>query len=185
MRTFCPTFPIHTNRFRWKTQFPDGIGKIIFVTPSNECKITGDRDAKVYLQLDFDKVKHKQNSHFIRQYRYCTVPGFPGELYYLPHTHGFDHCGLTLSADDVENVLDRRNIYSEAEIAKEIDDEPFRPYFHYCSSSGHNCKDHFHSRLYLQFIYLTFMYSQSLVYNLSFSRYISLNENANFPSVMP
>ena len=40
------------------------------------------------------------------------------ELYYLPHTHGFDHCGLTLSADDKENVLDQRDIYNEAEIAK-------------------------------------------------------------------
>ena len=95
-----------------------------------------------FLQLDLDKVKHEWNSHFIRQYRHCTVPGFPGELDYLPHTHRFDHCGLTLSADDVENVLDRRNIYSEAEIAKEINDEPFRPYFDHCSSSGHNCKDH-------------------------------------------
>ena len=87
------------------------------------------------------------------------MPVFPGELHYLHRTHGFDHCGLTLSADDVENVLDWRNIYSEAEIAKEIDDEPFRPYFHDCSNSGHNCKDHFHSRLYLQCKYLTFVYS--------------------------
>ena len=52
------------------------------------------------------------------------MPGIPDELYYLPHIHGFDHCGLTLSANDKENVLDRRDIYNEAEIAKEIDDEP-------------------------------------------------------------
>ena len=25
----------------------------------------------------------------------------------------------------------------------------FRPYFHYCLSSAHNCEDHFHSRQYL------------------------------------
>ena len=49
---------------------------------------------------------------------------FLDELYYLPHTHGFDHCGLTLSADDKENVLDQGDIYNEAEIAREIDDEP-------------------------------------------------------------
>ena len=49
---------------------------------------------------------------------------FLDELYYLPHFHGFDHCGLTLSADDKENVLDQRDIYNEAEIAKEIDDKP-------------------------------------------------------------
>ena len=52
------------------------------------------------------------------------MPGIPDELYYLPHIHGFDHGGLTLSANDTENVLNRRDIYNEAEIAKEIDDEP-------------------------------------------------------------
>ena len=29
----------------------------------------------------------------------------------------------------------------------------FRPYFHYCLSSAHYCKDHFHSCLYPQFKY--------------------------------
>ena len=33
--------PIHTNGFRWKTWFSDGIGKILFVTPSHGSKITG------------------------------------------------------------------------------------------------------------------------------------------------
>ena len=109
-----------------------------------------------FLQLDLDKVKHEWNSHFIRQYRHCTVPGIPSELYY---THGFDHFWLNLSADDVENVPDQRDIYNEAQIAKEIDDDPFRPYFHCCSRSGHYCEDHFHSRLYPQFKYMTFIYS--------------------------
>ena len=36
----------------------------------------------------------------------------------------------------------------------------FRPYFHYCLSSAHRCEDHFHSRLYPQFKYMTFIYSQ-------------------------
>ena len=35
----------------------------------------------------------------------------------------------------------------------------FRPYFHYCLSSAHYCEDHFHSRLYPQFKYMTFIYS--------------------------
>ena len=68
------------------------------------------------LQFELDKVKHEWNSHFIRQSRHCTVPGIPDELYYLPHTHGFDHCRLNLSADDKENVLDRREVYNEAEM---------------------------------------------------------------------
>ena len=38
----------------------------------------------------------------------------------------------------------------------------FRPYFHYYSSSVHYCEDHSHSRLYLQFKYMTFRYSQSI-----------------------
>ena len=35
----------------------------------------------------------------------------------------------------------------------------FRFYFHYCLSSAHYCEDHFHSRLYPQFKYMTFIYS--------------------------
>ena len=35
----------------------------------------------------------------------------------------------------------------------------FRPYFHYCLSSAHHCEDHFHSYLYPQFKYMTFIYS--------------------------
>ena len=32
-------------------------------------------------------------------------------------------------------------------------------YFHYCLSSAHHCEDHFHSCLYPQFKYMTFIYS--------------------------
>ena len=35
----------------------------------------------------------------------------------------------------------------------------FRPYFHYCLSNAHYCEDHFYSRLYSQFKYMTFIYS--------------------------
>ena len=44
----------------------------------------------------------------------------------------------------------------------------FRPYFHYCSSSVHYCKDHFYSCLYLQFKYMIFIYSQLFI--ISFIR---------------
>ena len=39
----------------------------------------------------------------------------------------------------------------------------FRPNFHYCSSSVYYCEDHFHSRLYPQFKYVTFIASQSFM----------------------
>ena len=39
----------------------------------------------------------------------------------------------------------------------------FRPYFHYCSSSVHYCEDHFHSRLYPHFKYMTSIYSKPFV----------------------
>ena len=35
----------------------------------------------------------------------------------------------------------------------------FKPYFHYCSSSAHYCEGHFHSHLYPQFKYMTFICS--------------------------
>ena len=42
----------------------------------------------------------------------------------------------------------------------------FRPYFHYCLSSAHYCEDHFHSRLYPQFKYMTLIYSSPFKLNI-------------------
>ena len=43
----------------------------------------------------------------------------------------------------------------------------FRPYFQYCSSSAHHCEDHFPSRLYPQFKYITFIYSQPFIHHFT------------------
>ena len=71
-----------------------------------------------FLQLDLDKVKHEWNSHFIRQYRHCTVPGIPSELYYFSTLT--DHFWLTLSADDVENVPDQRDYIKRHKLLRRL-----------------------------------------------------------------
>ena len=76
-----------------------------------------------FLQLELEKVKHEWNMHYIRRSRHDAVSGIPDELYYLPHTRGFEDCGSEVSADDIDNILNQRDIYVEAELAKEVDDE--------------------------------------------------------------
>ena len=76
-----------------------------------------------FLQLELEKVKHEWNMHYIRRCRHDAVSGIPDELYYLPHTRGFEDCGSEVSADNIDNILNQRDIYVEAELAKEVDDE--------------------------------------------------------------
>ena len=83
-----------------------------------------------FLQLEMDKVKHEWDMHFIRQSRHNSVSGVLDELYYLPHTSGFEDCGFEVSADDIEKILNQRDIYGQAELAKDVDDELFE-YFKY------------------------------------------------------
>ncbi|CAH3133661.1 unnamed protein product [Porites lobata] len=59
-----------------------------------------------FLQLELDKVKHEWNMHFIRQSRHNSV------------------------SDDIEKILNQRDIYGQAELAKDVDDELFE-YFKY------------------------------------------------------
>lgn len=76
-----------------------------------------------FLQLELEKVKHEWKMCHIRQSRRDTVSGIPDELCYLPHTCGFEDCGSEVSADDIDNILNQRDIYVQAELAKEVDDE--------------------------------------------------------------
>ena len=66
-----------------------------------------------FLQLELDKVKDDWNMHFIRQSRHSTVSGVPDELYYLPQTRGFEGWGFEVSAADIENMLNQRDIYEQ------------------------------------------------------------------------
>ena len=77
-------------------------------------------------------MKDDWNMHFIRQSRHNTVSGVPDELYCLPQTRGFEDCGFQVSADDIENILNQRDIYGQAELAKDVDDELLE-YFKYVS----------------------------------------------------
>ena len=43
----------------------------------------------------------------------------------ISNTRGFEDCGFEVSADDIEKVLNQRDIYGQAELAKDVDDELF------------------------------------------------------------
>ena len=83
-----------------------------------------------FLQLELEKVKQEWNMHYIRQSRHNTVSGIPYEFYHLPHTRGFEDCGYAVSAEDIENILNQRDIYGQAELAEDVDDE-VQQYFNY------------------------------------------------------
>ena len=70
-------------------------------------------------------MKHEWSMDYIRQSRHNTVAGIPSELYYLPHT-----CGFEASADDIEKIPNQRDVYGQAELAKDVDDELLE-YFKY------------------------------------------------------
>ena len=59
IQTFCHTFPIHTHR---KCIFSDGIGKILFVTPSNGCKI------RLTRKSTGSQMKIKEGTNVVRWY---------------------------------------------------------------------------------------------------------------------
>ena len=88
--TFCHTFPIHTHR---KCIFSDGIGKILFVTPSNGCKI------RLTRKSTGSQMKIKEGRNVVRWYPPIPifrmesdgVHGNPTESIYVHRNH--QSCG--------------------------------------------------------------------------------------------
>ena len=84
-----------------------------------------------FLQSELDKVKQEWNTHYIRQSRHNTVSGVPDELFFLPQSHGHTNCGIHISKDDIQNILDERDIYAEADLAGNTVDSEMVEYFSY------------------------------------------------------
>ena len=101
--TFCHTFPIHTHG---KCIFSDGIGKILFVTPSNGCKI------RLTRKSTGSQMKIKEGTNVVRWYLPIPifrmesdgVHGNPTESIHVHRNH--QSCGKP----DLRQVQYKRNM---------------------------------------------------------------------------
>ena len=57
------------------------------------------------LQDELDELVHKWNTHYIKKSNHNVISGIPEELFYLPQTVGFDHCGRVVHAVELEGLL--------------------------------------------------------------------------------
>ena len=68
--SFLHIFPIHTNRFRWKTWFFDGMGKSLFMTPFVEwC-----HEDYLFFLVDISDI-HTVSNHSILKYEALPYHG--------------------------------------------------------------------------------------------------------------
>lgn len=69
----------------------------------------------MYTPNELDIVKEEWNTHYIRKSNKCKVSGVPDELYYLPHTRGYEDCGIQISEERIAELLEERDVHKEKE----------------------------------------------------------------------
>ena len=58
------------------------------------------------LQTKLDKMKNELNTHRIRRSSYTKVAGIPDEMYFIPEYYGYKNCGVVLSMEKINYILD-------------------------------------------------------------------------------
>jgi len=86
-----------------------------------------------FLQKQLDSIVEQWNTHYIRKSRNHTIGGVPDEMYYMPENFDYEHQGSLLVSEDLDDVLQQKNIYDEAEGAILINMDCQR-YFQYVVS---------------------------------------------------
>ena len=81
-----------------------------------------------FLQDQLDSILKQWNSHHIRRSQNHTVSGVPDEMYYLPENFGYEHWGLVISDEHINNILQQKNIYEGANNVAEAH-EDLQDYF--------------------------------------------------------
>ena len=75
-----------------------------------------------FLQNQLDEVCYEWNTHFIRQSRHDTIPGVPDVLFHVPMLSGHENKKVLTTQEQLQNILNERDIFSEAtEIMNNID----------------------------------------------------------------
>lgn len=83
-----------------------------------------------FLQSQLDNIMQQWNTHFIRKSQNHTIGGVPHEMYYLPEKFGYEHQGLVLVAEQIDQILQQKDIYEEANDAVNVD-QNLKAYFRY------------------------------------------------------
>ena len=81
-----------------------------------------------FLQDQLDSILKQWNSHHIRRSQNHTISGVPDEMYYLPENFGYEHRGLVIDDEHINNILQRKNIYEETNNVTEAH-EDLQDYF--------------------------------------------------------
>ena len=84
-----------------------------------------------FLQRELDIVKEEWNTHYIRSSRNSQVSGVPDELFFLPQTRGYSIRGKQLSSNEINHILNQRNVHEEAQIVLNQEDFELVTYFKY------------------------------------------------------
>ena len=67
-----------------------------------------------FLQDQLDSILKQWNSHHIRRSQNHKISEVPDEMYYLPENFGYEHRGLVIDDKHINDILQQKNIYEEA-----------------------------------------------------------------------
>ena len=84
-----------------------------------------------FIQKQLNDVRHQWNTHYIRRSGPDTIPGIPDVLFFVPELSGCENKKIEIAEDDMENLLQERNIVLEAEPLLKERDEELTEYFNY------------------------------------------------------
>ena len=91
-----------------------------------------------FIQTELDRIKHEWNTHYIRRSRQSCVSGVPDELYYLPHLRDYHNAGVSVTSLEINQLLQQRDVHSEASEATDVDDSTLKTLFSVCNIYGWN-----------------------------------------------
>ena len=81
-----------------------------------------------FLQNQLDSILKQRNSYHIRRSQNHTISGVTDEMYYLPENFGFEHRELVIGDEHINNILQQKNIYEDANNVTETH-EDLQDYF--------------------------------------------------------
>ena len=85
-----------------------------------------------FLQTQLDEVVQEWNTHYIRKSRHDTVAGVPDILFHIPTSANFEDQKVVINGQQIQNLLDERDIFSEAtEVIESSNDEILTSFFKY------------------------------------------------------
>ena len=67
-----------------------------------------------FLQDQLVRILKQWNSYHIRRSQNNTISGVPDEMYHLAENFGYEHRGLVIGHEHINNILQQKNIYEEA-----------------------------------------------------------------------